>query len=123
MPDKLDVTIIIPAYNEEEGITDIITQLKELSGNYEILVVDEGSTDKTYNLATDIGVKVIRHPYNKGYGAAQKTGIRNATADVVLFMDVDGQHQASDIKKNSCNILENMIWLLVRERKNQKSRY
>ena len=99
MTNKPDVTIIIPAYNEEEGITNVITQLKELSENHEILVVDDGSTDNTYKLASDTGVKVIRHPYNKGYGAALKTGIRNATADIVLFMDADGQHKPSDIKK------------------------
>ena len=99
MTNKPDVTIIIPAYNEEEGIANVITQLKESPENYEILVVDDGSTDKTYKLAIDTGVKVIRHPYNKGYGAALKTGIRNAEADVVLFMDADGQHKPSDIKK------------------------
>ena len=99
MTNKPDVTIIIPAYNEEEGIADVITQLKEVSENYEILVVDDGSTDNTYKLATDTGVKVICHPYNKGYGAALKTGIRNAEADIVLFMDADGQHQPGDIKK------------------------
>ena len=96
---KPDVTIIIPAYNEEEGIADVITQLKELSKNYEILVVDDGSTDNTYNLAAETGVKIIRHPYNKGYGAALKTGVRNAEADIVLFMDADGQHKSSDIEK------------------------
>ena len=99
MTNKPDITIIIPAYNEEEGITDVITQLKKLSGNYEILAVDDGSTDNTYKLATETGVKVIHHPYNKGYGAALKTGIRNAEADVVLFMDADGQHKPSDIEK------------------------
>lgn len=101
MINKPDVTIIIPAYNEEEGITDVITQLKELSENenHEILIVDDGSTDNTYKLASDTGVKVIRHPYNKGYGAALKTGIRNAKADIVLFMDADGQHKPSDIQK------------------------
>jgi glycosyltransferase involved in cell wall biosynthesis len=99
MTNKPEATIIIPAYNEEEGITDVINQLKVLSANYEILVIDDGSKDNTYKLATDTGVKVIRHPYNKGYGAALKTGIRNAEADVVLFMDADGQHKPSDIKK------------------------
>ena len=99
MTNKPDVTIIIPAYNEEEGISAVITQLKELSGNYEIIIVDDGSTDNTYKLASETGVKVIRHPYNKGYGAALKTGIRNAEADIVLFMDADGQHKPSDIKK------------------------
>ena len=99
MTDKPIVTIIIPAYNEGEGIADVITQLKELPENYEILVVDDGSTDNTYKLASATRVKVIRHPYNKGYGAALKTGIRNAEADIVLFMDADGQHKPKDIKK------------------------
>ena len=99
MTNKPDVTIIIPAYNEEEGIGNVITQLKKVSENYEILVVDDSSTDNTYKLASDTGVKVLRHPYNKGYGAALKTGIRNAEADVVLFMDADMQHKPSDIQK------------------------
>ena len=96
---KLDIAIIIPAHNEEEGIADVINGIKRLNAGYEIIVVDDGSTDNTYRLAADTGVKVIRHPYNKGYGAALKTGIRNAEADIVLFMDADGQHQPSDIKK------------------------
>ena len=87
MINKPDVTSIIPTYNEEEGIADVITSLKEVSEDYEILAVDGDSTDNTYKLATETGVKVIRHPYNKGYGAALKAGIRNAEADVVLFMD------------------------------------
>ena len=94
-----DVTIIIPAHNEEEGIADIMNGITRLNEGYEIIVVDDGSTDNTYKLATDTGVKVIRHPYNKGYGAALKTGIRNAKADIVLFMDADGQHKPGDIKK------------------------
>ena len=60
---------------------------------------DDGSTDNTYKLVTDTGVKVIRHLYNKGYGAALKTGTRNAEADIVLFIDADGQHKPRDIKK------------------------
>ena len=99
MTNKPDVTIIIPAHNEEEGIADVINGVKQLNKGYEIIVVDDGSTDNTYKLASETGVKVIRHPYNKGYGAALKTGIRNAEADIVLFMDADGQHKPSDIKK------------------------
>ena len=99
MTNKPDVTIIIPAHNEEKGITDVINGVKRLNTGYEIIVVDDGSTDNTYKLARETGAKVIRHPYNKGYGAALKTGIRNAAADIVLFMDADGQHKSSDIKK------------------------
>ena len=122
MTNNPDVTIIIPAYNEEEGINNVITQLKELSENYEIIVVDDSSTDNTYKLANETGVKVIRHPYNKGYGAALKTGIRNAEADIVLFMDADGQHKPSDIQKIIQYIGEEYDWLLAQEQKNQKSR-
>lgn len=99
MTNKPDVTIIIPAHNEEEGIADVINGIKQLKEGYEIIVVDDGSADNTYKLASETGIKVIRHPYNKGYGAALKTGIRNAEGDVVLFMDADGQHKPSDIKK------------------------
>ena len=99
MTNKPDVTIIIPAHNEEEGLADVINGIKQLKEGYEIIVVDDGSADNTYKLASETGIKVIRHPYNKGYGAALKTGIRNAEGDVVLFMDADGQHKPSDIKK------------------------
>ena len=99
MRSKPDVAIIIPAHNEEEGIAEVINGIKQLNEEYEIIVVDDGSTDNTYKLASETGVKIIHHPYNKGYGAALKTGIRDAKADVLLFMDADGQHQPGDIKK------------------------
>ena len=69
MTNKSDVTIIIPAHNEEEGIADVINGIKQLNKEYEIIIVDDGSTDNTYKLASDTGIKVVRHPYNKGYGA------------------------------------------------------
>ena len=122
MVKKPDVTIIIPAYNEEESIVDVLTKLKDVSENYEILVIDDGSTDNTYKLATETGVKVIHHPYNKGYGASLKTGIRNAGSDVVLFIDADGQHH-QPISRNFYNISETMTWSLGQDQKNQKSRY
>jgi len=99
------ISVVIPEYNEEKNIKPLYAKLKQALGEgeanigYEIIFVDDGSTDNTYKLATGTGIKVIRHPYNKGYGAALKTGIRNAKADIVLFMDADRQHQPSDIKK------------------------
>lgn len=97
-------TIIIPAYNEEEGICSIINGLKNLPEKYGIIVVDDGSTDNTFKLASKTGVKVIRHPYNKGYGAALKTGVRNAKTETVLLMDADGQHRPDD----ACKLLQYM---------------
>lgn len=98
-PNTTDCTIIIPAYNEEEGLGSVIDGLKKLPEKYEIIIVDDGSTDNTYKVASEASIKVIRHPYNEGYGAALKTGIRNAKADIVLLMDADGQHKPQDIAK------------------------
>jgi len=88
------VSIIIPAYNEETGITGTLEKL--IAGNYhkkyEIIVVDDGSTDNTKAVCETFPVRVISHTVNKGYGAALKTGIRKSTCDEVMFMDSDGQH-------------------------------
>ena len=99
-----ECTIIIPAYNEEEGIRSVINGLKRMRDKCVILVVDDGSTDNTFKYASESGVRVVHHPYNKGYGAALKTGIRNAKTDVVLLMDADGQHRPDD----ACKILQYM---------------
>jgi glycosyltransferase involved in cell wall biosynthesis len=99
MTEMPECTIIIPAYNEEEGISSVIKGLNSMPENYEILVIDDGSTDNTFRLACDAGASVIRHPYNRGYGAALKTGIRNAKSDIVLLMDADGQHKPDDACK------------------------
>jgi glycosyltransferase involved in cell wall biosynthesis len=93
------VTIIIPAYNEEEVIGDVIKGLMALPGDFKILVVNDGSTDNTAQTAAQAGAKVINHPYNKGNGAAVKTGIRNATGDVIVMMDGDGQHNPEDVPR------------------------
>jgi len=96
---KSDITIVIPAYNEEKGIENVISQLKKIEGNYQLLVVDDGSTDDTLEIVKKSGVNVVHHKYNKGYGAALKTGLRNAQTSVVLFIDADGQHNTDDIER------------------------
>jgi glycosyltransferase involved in cell wall biosynthesis len=99
MKENPELSIIIPAYNEEKAIKGVIADLKQIEGNYEIIVVDDGSIDKTFEFAQNIGIQVIKHSRNKGYGAALKTGIRNANADIILFFDADGQHNHEDIQK------------------------
>lgn len=95
-----DVSVIIPVYNEAENIVGVIDRLISVVGqDAEIIVVDDGSSDGSGNLIADKGVKVIRHPYNKGNGAAVKTGIRKATRPILVFMDGDGQHKPEDIPK------------------------
>jgi glycosyltransferase involved in cell wall biosynthesis len=91
------VTILLPAYNEEESIGTTIREIKQLYPDYEILVVDDGSTDNTRDEAVRAGANVMRHPHNIGNGAAIKTGLRYASGEWVLMMDADGQHKPADI--------------------------
>ncbi len=92
--------IIIPAYNEEERLPGVISKTKETSPDVDIIVVDDGSRDGTSKRAADLGIEVIRHPYNLGYGAALQTGFRVALKDgydLVITMDGDGQHDPLSI--------------------------
>ena len=93
------ITILLPAYNEEQNIQDTIKNIKELYPEYEILVVDDGSSDNTLQLAMDAGANVWPHPYNIGNGAAIKTGLRCASGNWIIMMDADGQHTPEDIAK------------------------
>jgi len=98
---ELSATIIIPAYNEEEAIGQTLEKLVELKvhEDHEIIVVDDGSSDSTAEIAAAYPVRLLRHHVNKGYGASLKTGIRKAEKDIVLFMDSDGQHDPADISR------------------------
>lgn len=93
------LTLLIPAFNEADTIGQVIPQLRALYAQAEILVVDDGSTDETARIAQAASARVLRHPYNKGNGASVKTGLRNATREVVIIFDADGQHDAQDIAK------------------------
>lgn len=97
------VSIVIPAYNEEEAIGSVIAQIisvmEKADITSEIIVVDDGSTDETSHIAKGLGAEVIRRPYNMGYGAALKAGIQAAHGDIVITMDSDSQHNAEDIPK------------------------
>ena len=96
MAEPGQVSVVIPAFNEEDGIGAVVAAMKARSTWREVLVVDDGSTDQTAARAEAAGARVIRHPYNKGNGAAVKTGIREAQGDVILLMDADGQHDPED---------------------------
>lgn len=93
------VTIVLPAFNEGESIGAIVTALLAAAPWHEVLVIDDGSTDGTGKAAQDAGARVVRHPYNKGNGAAIKTAIRSAQSDWIAIVDADGQHRAEDAKR------------------------
>lgn len=93
------VSIIIPAYNEAENIGEVISKVRTLDPDFQILVIDDGSDDGTAEAAQAAGAEVHSHPYNIGNGAAVKTGIREAAGDILVFMDGDGQHDPEDIPR------------------------
>ena len=93
------ITVLLPAYNEEASIGETIRGIKTLYPQFEVLVVDDGSTDNTLRVAMEAGANVWPHPYNIGNGAAVKTGLRCAAGDWVVMMDADGQHNPADIAR------------------------
>lgn len=94
-----DVTIIIPAFNEEAGIGKTLQSLKDeprLAGA-QVIVVSDGSSDRTAGIATEYGATVIENWSNLGYGASLKRGIQRANTEYVAWFDADGQHQPGDL--------------------------
>lgn len=89
-----EASIVIPAFNEETGIGPLLEKMSEggLLQKYEVIVVDDGSVDRTAEIVSKYPVKLIRHGVNKGYGASLKTGIRRASCEKVMMLDSDGQH-------------------------------
>jgi glycosyltransferase involved in cell wall biosynthesis len=93
----MKISIVLPAKNEAGAIGNTIEQILNLNLEAEIIVVNDGSTDNTPIIAEKAGARVVTHPYSKGNGAAIKTGARNASGDIIIFMDADGQHAPNDI--------------------------
>jgi glycosyltransferase involved in cell wall biosynthesis len=97
-PAPSEITFILPTYNEE-SVGEIVGELRALYPAATVLVVDDGSTDRSAERAREAGAQVVRHPYNKGNGAAVKTGLRTAATDWVVLLDADGQHPPQDAAK------------------------
>ncbi len=99
MVEPKQVSVLIPAYNEEESIQALLKEVLAAENWLEVLVVDDGSSDRTCEAARAAGARVVRHPYNKGNGAAVRTAVREARGELVLLMDADGQHSPNDMRK------------------------
>ena len=95
----MKVTIGIPAFNEEKNIGKIITKLKKITNS--IIVCDDGSSDMTSQIATELGATVIKHEKNKGYGAAINSIFKKCNennVEVLVTFDADGQHRVEDLE-------------------------
>jgi glycosyltransferase involved in cell wall biosynthesis len=96
MDHPISVSVVIPAFNEEQGVGPVVAELRSVLDRHgitaEIIVVDDGSADQTAERAAAAGASVLRHPRNRGYGASLKTGILGASHDCVVMTDADGTY-------------------------------
>ena len=95
------VTVVVPAYREREGLEVVLSDLKAMASGWdrpvEIMVVDDASDDGTAELAEELGVRVVRHDRNLGYGASLKTGVQAAAWETIVIIDADGTYPAEAI--------------------------
>ena len=113
----MKITVGIPAYNEEKNIAKIISQLKDITSS--IIVCDDYSTDNTNKIAKSLGVDVVTHSKNMGYGSAIKSIFAKAKeidSDVLVTMDADGQHRIEDLKKILEPILSGTVDICIGSR-------
>ena len=93
------ISIVLPAKNEAASLAQILPRLRAAQPQAQIIVVDDGSTDTTTQVCMAADVQLLNQPYSMGNGAAIKRGAREATGEVIVFMDADGQHEPADIAR------------------------
>lgn len=99
---KSDKLIIVPAFNEEKNIANVITEIRQARSDFDIVVIDDGSADNTRAVAEQTGVAVISLPFNLGIGGAMQTGFKYALErgyQIAVQVDGDGQHLPEEIPK------------------------
>jgi glycosyltransferase involved in cell wall biosynthesis len=108
MPGKPRISVVFPAFNEEMNLETVITSacriLPDLTSSFEIIIVNDGSTDGTAGVCARLSdsewpIQIVTHPHNLGYGAALKSGIEQAKKDLIFFCDSDGQFSLSDLPR------------------------
>ena len=112
------ISVIIPVYNEENSIKDVIERIPNHL-KYEIILVDDGSTDKSVLKIKEIeneNIIILQHQKNLGYGAALITGFKNATGNIIVTLDSDGQHKPEEIEKMINPILQDKADLVIGSR-------
>ena len=112
------ISVIIPVYNEENSIKNVIERIPN-HRNYEIILIDDGSTDKSVLKIKEIennNIKLLQHQKNLGYGAALITGFKNATGNIIITLDSDGQHKPEEIEKMIKPILQRKADLVIGSR-------
>ncbi len=115
--DYSDLSIVIPAFNEEAGIVATLRSLTSEAGTAEIIVVDDCSTDGTAAAARAFaGVKILRHEFNCGQGAALKTGMRNASRKYVAWFDADNEHRVADLARLHDRIMRGRLVACIGQR-------
>jgi glycosyltransferase involved in cell wall biosynthesis len=110
---------LVPARNEERSVAGVVAEIKSFDPHFDVLVIDDGSTDRTAELAEDAGARVVRLPYNLGIGGAVQTGLqyaRDHDFDVAVQVDGDAQHDAAEIPKILAPIIEGKADLVVGSR-------
>tara|TARA_Y100001936_G_C16082677_1_gene679094 strand:- start:2318 stop:3256 length:939 start_codon:yes stop_codon:yes gene_type:complete len=113
-----DLTICVPAYNEAAGIKSALEGLRAKFQNAEIILVDDGSTDETFELAKAVeGIVVLSHARNRGYGAALKTAIRYSRGGIIAWFDADGQHRPDDLEKIIQPVLDEKMDMVIGARR------
>lgn len=98
------VSVVIPAFNEQGAIAETVRETRRILEDadiaaFEVVVVDDGSSDDSARLADEAGARVIRHPGNIGYGRALKSGIREAVHDTIVITDADGTYPLEEIPR------------------------